>query len=86
MRNAKNAVFAGAAILTAIIKDLGRFKVVDQNGREFEIHETALLLPYANNSPEPREIARRFAPINGTPVDKLDWQNFRIDDDMLIRM
>lgn len=71
--------------MTVVVKDLGRFKVVDQHGKEFEIHETSLLRPYTYNSPAPREIERRFTLADGTKVQKIDWQHFILGDAFLIR-
>lgn len=71
--------------MTATVKDLGRFQVVDQNGKEFEIHETSLLPPNGYNSPAPRVIEWRFALVDGTPVQKLDCQRFSLFDESTLK-
>lgn len=70
------------------IKELTRFKVTDDAGNEFELIETSVLPPFsynARNRDSNREIERRFALTDGTPVDRITWQQFQLGNLVLTR-
>lgn len=69
-----------------ILKQLGKFVVVDGLGVEFEVVEASLLLPYSfNDRKKNREIERRFNLNDGTPLRRISWNKFEREGEVLVR-